>query len=92
MRQHPVISAEIVAPLLERDLVAGIRHHHERYDGNGYPDGLAGTAIPRTARLLCVVDSYDAMSSKRTYRPALSYEECLAELARCQGQAVRRRA
>jgi diguanylate cyclase (GGDEF)-like protein/excisionase family DNA binding protein len=86
MRQHPVISAEIVAPLLERDLVAGIRHHHERYDGNGYPDGLAGEAIPKTARLLCVVDSYDAMSSKRTYRPALSYEECLAELARCQGR------
>jgi diguanylate cyclase (GGDEF)-like protein len=86
MQQHPVISAEIVAPLLERDLVAGIRHHHERFDGTGYPDGLAGDAIPETARLLCVVDSYDAMSSKRTYRPALSYEECLAELVRCQGK------
>ncbi len=86
MRQHPVVSAEIVAPLLEGELVAGIRHHHERYDGSGYPDGLAGTAIPKTARLLCVVDSYDAMSSKRTYRPALSYDECLAELARCQGK------
>ena len=86
MRQHPVISAEIVAPLLEPALVAGIRHHHERYDGKGYPDGLAGEDIPETARLLCVVDSYDAMSSKRAYRPALNYADCLVELARCQGE------
>ena len=85
MRQHPVISAEIIETLLDDDFVAGVRHHHERWDGGGYPDGLAREAIPLVARLLCLVDSYDAMSSRRVYRPALSREECLAELQRCAG-------
>ena len=85
MRQHPAVSAEIIEPLLEPRLVGGVRHHHERYDGTGYPDGLAGAQIPESARLLCVVDSYDAMSSRRVYKKALSYTECLAELERCKG-------
>jgi len=85
MRQHPVVSAEIIEAILRDDYVAGVRHHHERFDGGGYPDGLAGAAIPEAARLLCVVDSYDAMSSRRIYRPALSYEECLRELRACSG-------
>jgi diguanylate cyclase (GGDEF)-like protein len=85
MKQHPVISAEIIETLLDDDFVAGVRHHHERYDGNGYPDGIAGEAIPLVARLLCLVDSYDAMSSRRVYRPALSREECQAELELCAG-------
>jgi diguanylate cyclase (GGDEF)-like protein len=85
MRQHPVISAEIIESLLDEEYVAGVRHHHERWDGLGYPDGLAAEEIPHVARLLCLVDSYDAMSSRRIYRPALTYGECLAELERCAG-------
>ena len=85
IRQHPGISAEIVRPLFDEALVAGVRHHHERFDGKGYPDGLAGDAIPLVARAMCVVDCYDAMSCQRPYRPALSYRQCLAELRRCSG-------
>jgi diguanylate cyclase (GGDEF)-like protein/excisionase family DNA binding protein len=85
MRQHPGISAEIVRPLFDSELVAGVRHHHERFDGKGYPDGLAGQEIPLIARAMCVVDCYDAMSCERPYRPALSYRQCLAELRRCAG-------
>ena len=85
MNQHPSIGAEILAPLFDERLVAGIRHHHERYDGKGYPNGLAGQEIPEIARLLCVVDSYDAMSSRRVYRKAMTYEECRTELSRCRG-------
>ena len=85
IRQHPGISAEIVRPLFDDELVAGVRHHHERFDGKGYPDGLAGEAIPLLARAMCVVDCYDAMSCERPYRPALSYRRCLAELRRCAG-------
>ena len=85
MKQHPTISAEIIEALLDEEYVAGVRHHHERYDGTGYPDGLAGEDIPFIARLLCLVDSYDAMSSRRVYRPALTREECVAELRSCSG-------
>ena len=85
MKQHPVISAEIIEALLDDGCVAGVRHHHERWDGGGYPDGLAGEGIPLIARLLCLVDSYDAMSSRRVYRPALTYEECVAEIRECCG-------
>ena len=85
IRQHPGISAEIVRPLFDDDLVAGVRHHHERFDGSGYPDGLLGDAIPEVARALGVVDAYDAMSCERPYRRALSYRQCTAELRRCAG-------
>ena len=85
MRQHPIISAEIIEPLLGEHLVAGVRHHHEFYDGSGYPDGLSGEGISPMARLLCVVDAYDAMSSLRLYRQALTYRECLRELENGKG-------
>jgi diguanylate cyclase (GGDEF)-like protein/excisionase family DNA binding protein len=85
VRQHPGISAEIVRPLFDEELVAGVRHHHERFDGAGYPDGLSGEQIPEMARAMCVVDSYDAMSCDRPYRRALTYRQCLAELRRCSG-------
>ena len=85
MRQHPGISAEIVGPLFDSELVAGVRHHHERFDGSGYPDHLAGMDIPLVARAMCVVDCYDAMSCRRPYRRALSYRQCVAELRRCAG-------
>jgi len=80
------VSAEIIRPLFPPDLVAAVRHHHERYDGAGYPDGLEGERIPELARALCVVDSYDAMSLQRPYKGALTSEECLLELDRCSGR------
>ncbi len=83
MRQHPIFSAEIIRSLFAEALVAGVRHHHERWDGDGYPDGLAGEEIPSVARAMCVADSYDAMSFRRPYRQGLTDEECLAELERC---------
>ena len=85
IRQHPAISAEIMQPLFHADLVLGVRHHHERFDGGGYPDGLSGEGIPLIARAMCVVDSYDAMSYRRPYREPLPYGACLEELRRCSG-------
>ncbi len=85
MRQHPVFSAEIIRPLFAEDLVLAVRHHHERFSGDGYPDGLAGEDIPLLARAMAVVDAYDAMSCRRPYKAALAYPECLAELERCRG-------
>ena len=85
MRQHPIFSAEIIRSLFSEALVAGVRHHHERWDGKGYPDGLAGEEIPPVARAMCVADSYDAMSFRRPYRQGLTDEECLEELERCTG-------
>ena len=85
MRQHPSVSAEIIGALFPDEPVVGVRHHHERYDGSGYPDGLAGDRIPALAQAMGIVDAYDAMSSWRPYRAAMDYEACLAELDRCSG-------
>jgi HD-GYP domain-containing protein (c-di-GMP phosphodiesterase class II) len=60
-----------------------IMHHHERYDGGGYPDGLKGEAIPIGARILAVVDAYSSMLSERPYRSALSRDEAVGELRKC---------
>src|SRR5262249_22150520 len=64
---------------------SGIKHHHESWDGTGYPDGLKGEAIPLTARIICVADSFDAMTSTRPYRPGRTLEEAVAEMRRCEG-------
>jgi diguanylate cyclase (GGDEF)-like protein len=85
MRLHPVFSADIIRPLFPAALVDGVRHHHEHYDGRGYPDGLAADDIPLLARVMAVVDAYDAMSCRRPYKAALTYPDCLAELRRCRG-------
>jgi HD-GYP domain-containing protein (c-di-GMP phosphodiesterase class II) len=81
---HPVIGGNIIKPLRffpkERDLIL---HHHENFDGSGYPDGLAGTSIPVTARILAVADAYDAMTSSRPYRPSRTHKLAAAELLRC---------
>jgi len=81
---HPVIGEEMVRPLTTLSSVLQlIRHHHERYDGRGYPDGLRGDAIPYEVRLLSIVDAYDALTSHRSYRPApLSHEAALSTLRR----------
>ncbi len=86
VRTHPARGEAILAPLEElRPLRPGIRHHHERFDGKGYPDQLAGKAIPLHARIICVADAFDAMTSKRYYHKAKSLEEGLEEIARCSG-------
>ncbi len=85
LRRHPIASAEIIQPLFTPEIVRAVRNHHERWDGSGYPDGLAGERIPEVARALCIVDSYDAMSFQHQHHEALSYAECLAELDRCRG-------
>lgn len=81
---HPVIGEEMVRPLTTlSSILQLIRHHHERYDGRGYPDGLRGDAIPYEVRLLSVVDAYDALTSHRAYRVApLSHEAALTTLHR----------
>ncbi|MGZ5431556.1 MAG: HD domain-containing phosphohydrolase [Thermoanaerobaculia bacterium] len=81
---HPVIGEEMVRPLTTLSAVLQlIRHHHERFDGRGYPDGLRGEKIPYEVRLLSVVDAYDALTSHRAYRPApLSHDAAMATLRR----------
>jgi len=83
---HPVQGAEILSGMESlREVVPLVRHHHERYDGRGYPDGLSGEAIPLGARLLAVVDAYDSMTSDRPYRPTLAQEEAMRRLSRGAG-------
>jgi putative two-component system response regulator len=78
VRQHPVIGERICAPLKSlRRILPIIRHHHERRDGSGYPDGLRGEQIPVQARILQIADIYDALTTDRPYRTALSSEEAL---------------
>jgi diguanylate cyclase (GGDEF)-like protein/PAS domain S-box-containing protein/putative nucleotidyltransferase with HDIG domain len=86
IKEHATLGATIVAHVdgLQR-LVPIIRHHHERFDGKGYPDGLAGEQIPLEARILSVVDVFDAMTHERSYRKALSRTEAIAELERAAG-------
>jgi putative nucleotidyltransferase with HDIG domain len=86
VEQHPVIGARLVRPLLlQSDLTLAIRHHHEWWDGTGYPDGLSGQQIPLSARIVSVVDAFDAMSCDRPYRVALRREVVLSELHRFAG-------
>jgi putative two-component system response regulator len=81
MRQHPLVGERICSPLKSFRLVLPIiRHHHEKLDGSGYPDGLRGDQIPLTARILQVTDVYDALTTDRPYRAALPREEALAAM------------
>nr|WP_281382974.1 HD domain-containing phosphohydrolase [Dissulfurirhabdus thermomarina] len=81
IQRHPVIGEQIVARLdLEPEGLALIRHHHERWDGTGYPDRLGGREIPAAARILSVADAYDAVTSDRPYHRALESEDALAEI------------
>jgi HD-GYP domain-containing protein (c-di-GMP phosphodiesterase class II) len=84
VKQHPVIGAQILAPVRSLEgHISGIKHHHESWDGTGYPDGLKGESIPLPARIICVADSFDAMTSTRPYRPGRTLEEAILELRRC---------
>lgn len=87
IRSHPIIGADIVKNVrFLRGVDAIIRHHHESFDGSGYPDGLKGEEIPLGARILCVADAFDAMTTERVYRTAFSMEQAVAELQSKAGQ------
>jgi HD-GYP domain-containing protein (c-di-GMP phosphodiesterase class II) len=86
IKKHPEIGYKILKDIPQlRDILPGVLYHHERFDGQGYPEGLAGTRIPLVARLISLADAFDAMSSTRTYRPALSRPAVLQEILDCSG-------
>ena len=86
VRTHPALGAKIVAPIrFLGDAALVIRHHHEWFDGGGYPDGLGGAAIPLAARVFAVADSFDAMTNDRPYRNALPRERALGEIQEGSG-------
>lgn len=86
IQRHAPDGAEILSTLsMFRQAAILVRHHHERWDGKGYPDGLAGTAIPFGARVIAVADTYDAMTSDRSYRRALPHHVAMAEIRRSAG-------
>jgi putative nucleotidyltransferase with HDIG domain len=86
IRAHPSAGAELVAPIrVARHALPYVLCHHERWDGEGYPSRLCGPEIPLEGRLLAVADAFDAMTSPRPYRPALTSERALLELCSCAG-------
>lgn len=85
MRMHPVLGGKIVKNLYGFDLEEIIRHHHENYDGSGYPDGLSAEEIPLESRIMAVMDTFDAMTTNRPYRRGRSLDETVAEIRRCSG-------
>ncbi|RKX69964.1 two-component system response regulator [candidate division WOR-3 bacterium] len=86
VRHHPVLAANIVSKFLPPQIIGYIRHHHERWDGSGYPDGLKGEAIPLGARIIAVADVYHALTSDRPYRKALSDETAIKMLEDSKGK------
>ena len=86
MELHPIKSAELVSRASQlSDIVATVRHHHENWDGTGYPDQLAGTNIPLGSRIIMFADTIDAMTSDRPYRKALTEVEVRSELSKFRG-------
>ncbi len=89
MQQHTIIGGDILAHVKEMpELLCASRHHHERYDGTGYPDGLSGTAILEKVRIIAVADVYDAMTSKRSYRDVLPQAEVRQEMLKARGKQL----
>lgn len=86
MKQHTMMGAEIIAHIKQlHGIIPGLKYHHEKIDGRGYPEGLAEENIPLIAKIVAVADTFDAMTSDRPYRKALSREEAFDELKRCSG-------
>lgn len=86
IRQHSIKGSYIISLIDEfREIVPGVRHHHERIDGQGYPDRLSGNQIPLSSRIILVADTFDAMTSTRPYRKGLAIETAYAELERFSG-------
>lgn len=87
VKKHPLITVEILEPIEEfREIIKFVKHHHERYDGTGYPDRLKGEEIPIGARILALADAYDAMLSDRPYRKARKKDEVINELKHEKGK------
>jgi HD-GYP domain-containing protein (c-di-GMP phosphodiesterase class II) len=90
MMSHPVRSEEIIAPLVDvpffKSMLPGIRHHHERIDGKGYPDGIVGEKIPLIARIILISDTYDAMTTTRPYRKGMEPDVAYKELQTFAGR------
>lgn len=87
IRRHPALGADIIREMAELAHIADVvRGHHERYDGRGYPDGLAGEAIPYLSRMMALCDSYDAMTTVRCYSPAMSKTSALNEIEQGLGR------
>ncbi len=87
VKRHPVLSEQIVKPIIEdEDIIQSIRHHHERFDGGGYPDGLSKDKIPLGGRILALTDAFDAMTSYRPYRRAFSKEEAIERVEENAGK------
>ncbi len=86
IRRHPILGEEIISPIAQlKELVLNIRHHHERYDGKGYPDSLKGEEIPLISRILAVADTFDALTSERPYRNGLSDKAAAEEMETVKG-------
>jgi HD-GYP domain-containing protein (c-di-GMP phosphodiesterase class II) len=86
MRRHPQIGADIIAPVEGLHHIAPlIRHHHEKFDGSGYPNGLKGDAIPLGSRIIAVADAFEAMVADRIYRPSLGLTKAMAEIRASSG-------
>jgi HD-GYP domain-containing protein (c-di-GMP phosphodiesterase class II) len=87
MKNHPAIGAGIISEINQmEDIVPGILYHHERFDGKGYPKGLAGNNIPIAGKIVMIADSFDAMTSQRTYHKAMSLEEAIVEIEKNLGK------
>ena len=86
IKNHPAIGAHILSNAsIFADIIPIVKHHHERYDGKGYPARLAGEDIPYLARIVAVADTFDAMTSRRSYRQALDFDYTMNEIERCKG-------
>lgn len=86
IKTHPELGEKLVFGIEKLKLVSNwLKSHHERYDGNGYPDGLVGEEIPISSRIIAIADTYDAMTSDRSYRAALPHEVAIDEIRRCAG-------
>ena len=91
LQRHPQIGHRMLESLGVEPVADWVLHHHERWDGDGYPNRLRGEEIPLGARIIFVADAYDAMTSERVYRDPLAPRDALEELERCSGSSSTRR-
>ncbi len=92
IKKHPRLGAEILEPIKElKEVARHIKHHHERVDGKGYPDGLKGEEIPLASRIIAVADAFEAMTAARPYRDKMPRRKAIEELRRCSGRQFDKR-